>query len=220
MEHWALEHGSVPFLFSRPVKIDAIFSGDGDGRHGAGSRQWASEGLDWAGCRGAPSYPVLAVDFPDSTDEGLRYILFDTGAGANWIDYQVFDSGGLVTGREWIHSVERDIGVGVEGLSKEARDLLNIHYADVRVRTALQDGSSSITGTVGFRAVLDWTASSFASRCHYGECEGSSQALETQLEYWCGMRSGLLSGSALESLGIGLMLNGKTRKSLIVSMDG
>lgn len=207
--------GCMPFLFSRPVKIDSVNT-TSSSEGGSQPPTSPGRGLSWASCDGARSYPTIGIDFPAGSHLGPTKMLFDTGAGANWVSYEMLQDRALISGAEIVRQKDRDIGVDPSLLDDASREALQIHYVDITTRTTMHDGRQSKTGDVRFNAVIDWNSSSFASKCIHGDCEGSVKAAENLTFYWCGMRTGLISGAALESLAVAIMLDGKTRTTLIV----
>lgn len=221
----ASHHGFMPFIIMRPAPVDSIvggnFSGDTPSPDVPGpstkdasvddssEEESAGSGLGWAQCKGAYDYPLLLIDFEGDADDDFVPILFDTGAGANYVSEEFLESLGVELELSLYRSIERNVGVPTKDLSPVARAALKIFYSDRELSLTVSDGSGSHSGSVRFRAVADWDASTLSSRCEFGGCPNSVE-LSTN-SYECGVRKALMSGSALKDLGLGVLIDGVSR---------
>lgn len=178
------------------------------------SRSKSTGGLAWAECTGAGDYPVLDVDFEESTVDTWTPLFFDTGARCNYVSRALLDRLGVPYQTTYARQLMRSIGPSFSSLSRQQKELLASWYFENELQISVTAGGLSYSGIAKFRVVDNWSESTFASLCNFGECRNSRQISRTSYE--CGYRHGLVAASTLKHLDLQAHLDGVARSTSLV----
>lgn len=171
-------------------------------------------GLPWAQCQGAGDYPVVYVDFDASVNGTQVRVFFDTGARHNYISEELLVAMGVPISARHFRVHERNIGRATTGIRQ--RTALQSAYREQVLDVTISDGAHSYSGTARFRIVRNWSDSTFASTCRFGECDGSSKIStpnQSVIAFDCAFRVGLMSAGLVKDLQVSAVVDG-TRQIL------